>query len=733
MATAPAFIDPELAELDPQAMANDTGIDEDELVDALRREAEAAESGWDNLSIMLDLAHNFYEAKPFNNEVDGRSQIVLPDVQEVIDDMVPIVLRVFVSGEKVAEFEATDESEVEVAEEASAAVSYSFMKKQDGYRVLLDWLTNGLLEKIGITETMVVTEERVIRERIVINDPVELETIDGEIEDAEENGQGGYTLSIKRVDKVKRFVDESVPASEFRFSTRARHEEDADYLARCPIKTRSELVEMGFDRDQAYAVAAYSALPKNEREEAYEPDPESTPALQQVELRKEYAKIDLDGDGIAERVLVYRVENEIMRWADKSDPHPMWGDLAIEMVEEQPFSIFCPFPRPNRIVGWSLTDKVMDVQLGRSTIARQLFDGLYQSNMPRPIVETRAMDENTIDDLLSPIAGAPIRVASAGGVVPYQTNFDVGKSLTVMEWFSREREARSGTSRTAQTLDPNSLNNQTATEYSGDREDGQTRQEFVTRNFAEAFVRLLMKKYRLMKREGVKFKAKVNGQYKVVDPATWPEDFDVDVKVGLGRGSKDKRVQGRMVLAPILAEGFQSGQVEKKHLFKAVDGLVRDLGLGRGSDFWIDPDAPPEIDPQTGQPVQKEEKPDPEALAAQAEQQREDAKFQAEQQRAQVQMDMDREKAAAQLQLERDKASAMIEAQRERHALEMEQKREAAMLDMQLAEQRAQAEADIAVYRIDREAEVKAYAARVAGKTDDSDIGQNREGGSLDA
>jgi len=725
MATAPAFIDPELAELDPQAAANDTGIDEDELVDALRREAEAAESEYDRVREYRQAALDYYEAKPFGNEVDGRSQIILPDVQETIDYMVPSVLRTFVSGDRVVEFEATDEADEDLADEATAAIGYSFMRDQDGYRVLHDWLSDGLLQKYGVTKTGVVTEEKVQRDRVTISDPVELEGFDGEVESAEPNEDGSYTLELKRTITRKLFTDQPIPAEEFRYSARARHEDESDYLAHVPIKTRSDLVDMGFDREQVYGLPSYTALPRErDQDGTWEPDPESTPALQMVELREEYARIDIDGDGIAERVQVFRVEDEILRWAD--------GQLAIETVDEQPFSVFCPFPRPHRLVGYSLADKVMDIQLGRSTIARQLLDGMYQANLPRPVIATRSMDENTIDDILSPIAGAPIRVTDVNGIAPFQNSFDVGKSLTVMEWMTGERESRTGITRLNQGLDADALN-KTATGTAMMQAQGQQQEEFVARNFAEAFSRLMAKKYRLMRREGEPFKIKVDGQYKQVDPSLWPEDVNIGIRVGLGTGSKDKRIQARMMLAPILAEGFANGQVEGKHLFHAVDGLVRDIGLGQGDDFWIDPDAPPEIDPQTGQPVQKEEKPDPEALATQAEQQREDAKFQAEQQRAQAQMDMDREKAAAQLQLERDKASAMIEAQRERHALEMEQKREAAMLDMQLAEQRAQAEADIAVYRIDREAEVKAYAARVAGKTDDSGIGQNREGGSLDA
>jgi len=740
MPTAPMTIDPEVAALEGWAESDGSrpeGFDADELVDALRREAESAESEYDRVKVIIDQARDYYEAKPFGNEVDGRSQIVLPDVQEAIDYMVPSVLRTFVSGDRVVEFEATDEADEKAADEATAAIGYSFMRQQDGYRVLLDWLKCGLLEKIGVAKSMMTTDERVTRDRVTITDPVELETLEGEIEDAEEQPDGSYVVSIKREVRTKRFVDEAVPLEEFRFSARARHEDESDYLAHVPIKTRSDLVDMGFDRTQAYAVPSYSVLPNryDDRDhQAYDPDPESTPALQLVELREEYARIDLDGDGIAERVRVFRVENEILLWADKNNPHPIWGSLAIETVEEQPFSVFCPFPRPHRLVGDSLAEKVMDIQLGRSTIARQLFDGMYQGNMPRPIVETGRMDENTIDDLLSPIAGAPIRVASAGGVVPYQTNFDVGKSLTVMEWFAGERESRTGITRLNQGLNADTLNTNTATAFRGLAEQGQQQEEFIARNFAESFGRLIMKKYRLMKREGEPFKVKVDGQYKTVDPSQWPDEVNLSVRVGLGTGSKDKRIQARLQLAPFMAEGFENKVVTAKHLFHAVDGLVRDLGLGQGDDFWVDPDAPPEIDPMTGQPKQPEpEAPDPEAMAAQAEAQREQAKMQMQQQAAEAQMQLDQQKAAATLQLERDKASANIDALRERHALEMEQKREAAQLEAQLARDKADAEAQIAIYRIDKEAEVKAYAARVSGVAGETDIGQNRGGGALDA
>lgn len=704
-----------------------TAFDELELVAILEREADAADSEWERLREIQERAHDFYEAKPFGNETQGRSQIILPDVQETIDYMAVSVLRTFVSGDRVVEFEATNEEEQEAADEATAAIGYSFMRQQDGYRVLHDWCVSGLLERYGIAKTMMIDEERVSRSRIVISDPVELEGVpEADIEGVEENGDGTLTVSIKQVKRTKRSVDVAVPASEFRFSPNARHEDEADYLAHCPLKTRSALVDMGFDREQVYSLAAFTERPDS-REDRHWVDAESSDALQEVEFREEYARIDIDGDGIAERVKVCRSGKDILKYAV---PYANGGELAIETVDEQPFTIFCPFPRPHRLVGWSLADKVMDIQLGRSTIARQLLDGMYNANMPRPIVSETGMSENTIDDILSPVPGAPIRVREASAIVPYQTAFDVGKSLSVMEWMTGERESRTGITRLNQGLDADALN-KTATGTAMMQAQGQQQEEFIARNLAESLSRLMAKKYRLLRAEGEPFRIKVDGKFKEVNPAEWPEDINVAIRVGLGTGSKDKRIQARMMLAPLLAEGAQTGKVEDKHLFHAIDGLVRDLGIGQGDDFWKDPSAPPEIDPMTGEPIQEEEQPDPEAMAAQAEMQREQAKMEFEQQKTAAQLQLERERAEAQLSLTQESNMANIEAMREKHALEMEQRREAAALEAQLARDKAEAEAQIAFYRIDREAEVKRYAAS-QNRSDDGSIGQNREGGDLD-
>ena len=673
-------------------------IDPEGLASILQREYDAADAFHGELAALQRAAVDYYEARPFGNETPGNSAVVLPDVQETIDYMVPSVLELFIAGDKTVEFEATDEADEQPVEDASEAINYNFMRRQDGTRILHDGLTDGLKKKIGVFKSVCETEEKVSRETVLA--PVETLAIglpDGaEVEDAQDNGDGTVTATLKITRIEKRFLNHVIPSGEFRFSPDARHEDTADYLCHVSERTRSDLVEMGFDADQVYSLPGYSAkigeLDRDEDGQLNEDwNDESSDALQKVLLCEEYARVDVDDDGIAERVKVYRVENEILLDAETGEP-------SIETVDEQPFTVFCPFPRPHHLVGYSLAEKVMDLQLLRSTIARQTLDGMAYANMPRLIVDQGASDDpTTMGDILNPIPGSPIRAkGGANAVQPLQSTFNVGNSLAVMEWAKGERESRTGITALNQGMDADSIN-KTATGTAIMREQGQSQERFIARMFAEAVARMMMRNYRLMKAEGEPFKIKVDGEYREVNPASWPDDVNIVVRVGLGTGSKDKRLQGLMLVSNLVAQSVEAGFSTQEHAFNIIDKISRTLDVGEGADYIGDP----------SQMAPQQEGPSPEEQAAQAEMQMKAAEMQAKQQEAAARIDLDRQKAAA-----------AIEVQREKHVLEMEQRREAAALEAQLGRDKAQAEYDLALIRIDQEAQLAKYKADKDGMTD---------------
>jgi hypothetical protein len=359
--------------------------------------------------------------------------------------------------------------------------------------------------------------------------------------------------------------------------------------------------------------------------------------------------------------------------------------LAIETVDFQPFAVFCPFPRPHALLGYSVADKVMDIQYLRTMIARQMIDGMAFSNLPRPIVSEQGSADETLDDLLSPIPGAPIRVKSPGAVTALPNNFNVGQSLTVLEWATGEGEKRTGITAMNQGLDADAIN-KTATGTAMMQAAGQQIEEAVARQMAEAFGRLCVKIYRMMRDTGYAFTIRVDGQARQVDPSQWPDKMHVRPKVGLGTGSKDKRIQARMALYPVMTELFGQGLSGPEHAFKWVDGVARDTGIGHGDDFMFTPEQMAERQQQEG-PEQ-----DPELVKVEQEMalKREQAQFDAE--------------------------MRVFEMERR---MELEAAQISGALDLQAF--KAETEARLAVMKANLEARLKV------------DMADNRAGGRLDA
>lgn len=649
----------------------------EDIVSALKREFEDAEDFYtQELQPEQEAANRYYEAEPFGDEVEGRSQIVLPVVAEVIDYMVPSVLRVFISGDRVIEFEATTEEDEAGAEEATAAIHYNFMREQDGARILSDWLQSGLLERIGVAKTICETEEKVSRDQLIV-DQEQAQALDAgmllgegaELEQLVPQEDGTFIAHLKTTRIVKRYRDVTIPLEEYRFSRNARHEDDADYQAHVCLKTRSELVEMGFDRDQVESLPVASELEVVGRgygatsydDHRWRDTSELPLELQTVLLCEEYARMDVDGDGIAERIKVFRVESEILIDGETGEP-------AIETVTEHPFSVFSPFPRAHRLVGNSLADKVMDLQRIESVIARQMQDGMYLANMPRPLVDMSSPDyaATTLEDVLRPIPGSPIRYKGTPPQ-PFQSGLDVSKSLAVLEHWKGERESRTGITRLNQGLDADTLN-KTATGAALMASQGQQMEEAVARNFAEALGRLMAKKLRLMKAEGAQFQIKVDGKYATANASNWPDEFRLLIRVGLGTGRKEQRLQYLMAFGNVLERAMPTGEVKPGAVAKYIGELVSAMQLGQGDDYAHSPDELANM-PQA----------DPEAAAHEAEMQKEavkaDAKAQGDMLKGEIDLTLERERMAQEAQLRREEMAMEYDLKTVGMAVDAETKR----------------------------------------------------------
>jgi hypothetical protein len=709
------------------------GMDDAALLSLLQREEDQA-SLFRNSQLAQEQATalDYYDARPLGNEVEGQSQVVVPDVAETVDYMTISVARTFIAGDRIVEFVPRQPGQEEAAREATEAVSHAFMNDQDGLKVLIDWIQSGLIEKIGIVKTAVVTKRRTKRERLTVDGEqlaalsagLHPERPGAQLMGAQDHGDGTFTASIHTPQSSKRYIDMPVPSEEFIFSQRARHEDDAAYIAQRSRKTRSDLVEMGFDRRMvddlpADSTAEWWGDPRSLARwgESWDTQDNDGP-LAEVTLLEEYVRADRDGDGIAELLQVLRV-----------------GDVIFEVseVDEQPFVVFCPFPRAHRMVGQSLAEKVADIQALRTMVTRQTIDGVMLTNRPRGQIDENAIGESTIDDWLTAGPGVLIRTKGGGEIKAIADAFDPSQGLGLLQFLVGERESRTGITRLNQGLDADAIS-KTATGTAMMQAQGQQMEEYVARQAGGACGRLFAKKMRLMIAEGDPIMLRLDGEYRQANPTAWDGDMPVEVRVGLGTGQKAQRIQNWQLLIEDQNGLFQNGSplVTPENMYRARDGAIRDMGLGTPNEFYTDPSTPEAQQAAASQPPKQ----DPKAIEAQG-------KAALAQQQAQ----QDHEQAMSKLQLQQQaqQAASDLETQKASHAASLA---EAAQQHKQaLAEQQQQAQAELAVRQqnadaalAERELQVKLEIAgreheqRVqhASEAHEAKIASFRKGGDLD-
>ena len=94
-------------------------------------------------------AMSYYLGDKFGNEEDGRSQVVMTEVRDTVLSMLPSLLRIFTSGEKIVEFVPRGPEDIEAAQQMTDLIDYIFMQKNPGFRILHDAIKDALIVKDG--------------------------------------------------------------------------------------------------------------------------------------------------------------------------------------------------------------------------------------------------------------------------------------------------------------------------------------------------------------------------------------------------------------------------------------------------------------------------------------------------------------------------------------------------------------------------------------------------------
>ena len=479
-------------------------ISEEDIVTRIRGEITDSLGYSDTISKQREMAMDYYYALPFGNEVEGRSQFVDSTVQDTIEWIKPSLMRIFASGDEMVKFSPVGPEDVAMAKQATDYVNYVFAKDNDGWEVLYSWFTDALMQKNGIVKVWWDEYEEAQREEYHNLEEMELQILisnnDVEVIEHTDFEDGTHDLVLKRTSYTGRVRVENVPPDEFLISREAKAMQDARFVCHRLPKTLSDLREMypdknlepedlsggGFNEDE-YSMERLSRYEFDKSAKYWgnewggSTDDES---LQTYWLHESFLRTDYNNDGIAELRKVCTVGDYV---------------LQNEEVDSIPFVSITPIKIPHKFFGLSVSDLVMDLQLMKSTLMRNLMDNMYNQNLGRyAVLEGQA----NLDDLLTQRPGGVVRVKSPNAITPLAPPSLEPYSFQMLEYLDSVRESRAGVSKMSQGVNENALTSHTtATAVNAVMTAAQSRVELIARNFAETGVKELMRRiYELLQR-----------------------------------------------------------------------------------------------------------------------------------------------------------------------------------------------------------------------------------------
>lgn len=592
-----------------------------------------------------------YLNKPLGDEEEGRSSLQSSDVQDVVEALLPALLAPFISSDKVVEFKPSGEEDEDFAEIASEYCNHIFQVDNDGVHLQYTWMKDAILQKNGFVYVDWVQKERTKRHQIKVyseglvkltqDDEIEIlevaafvgdEPIDAGVVEAgefdpdrisealgmalENPEEICFEVDFRRTWKEGRVKVCNIPPEYVIVSNTATSEDDAAIIGWIEQTTLSALREEGYSEEDLEGIQLDDSQENDSggertvRESAQggfnvgssgNGDPSTTKLWRTVV----WTRVDFDGDGKAELRKIVRAGSK------RSGGKVIYNEEA----DRVPVVSFTPIPMPHQLFGRCPADQTISVQEGKTAMLRATMNGTYVTIEPRYAFIEELASEETWDDLMLGIAGAPIRMQSQGAVQQISDAPDLSTAYQMMEYFDRIRESRTPVSRQDQGIDPDVLRDKTAREATIQANASAQRKELILRLYAESLGKLFGLMLELaVKNQDRPRQLRLMNKFMTIDPRYWNTDMDVTVSVGLGTGTKEQQLQSLMMIHEIqmgdMANG--TGLTDPAKIYNTRAKLVEYQGLSSPELYFNDPEG-------EQQEQQAPEAPSPEQQQAEAE------------------------------------------------------------------------------------------------------------------
>lgn len=615
-------------------------LDQDELVSIVSGYVHQSTVFQDNvLSKQMAEGNRYYTGQAFGNEKSDTSKVVSRDVADAVDWIMPSLMEIFGNGDKVVEYEPRNADDAEESKQATDYINYIYNSRNNGFLITYQWFKDALLNKNGIVKHYWENKEEVTFDFYTGLDQESLELLlaedDVDILEQTITTDGLYDVKISKKEMSGEVKVMNLPPEEFLINTEARSIEEADFTAHRRQVTKSDLRALGFS-ESVVSDISFSDENWGVQDEVYRSRHEydntdqlinssaANEAMRKGWLYECYVKVDYDGDGIAELRRIMYIDNKIISNED-------W-DLV-------PFSALTPNIISHKFYGLSLYDTLRDIQEIKSTLLRNLLDNMYRINNGRYAVLDGQVN---MRDLLHNRAGGVVREKVTGAVRALEVPKLPVESFQMLGYLDTVAENRSGASSRTKGQESNTLHsNQAASSVNQVMTAAQQKQKLIARVFAETgFKQLFKNLYSLVtKHQDKEDIFRLRDKYVTVNPATWRDNANVTVSVGIGNDNKSEQqlhLQRMWEMTQgVVNTGGMGILTNYDKMYNLMVEMSKNSGYKNYNDFWVDPSTPESQQAQQAL-QQAQAKPKPDEIKANADAQKKQADSQMDGQKLQA-------------------------------------------------------------------------------------------------
>lgn len=568
-----------------------------------------------NITAERKKALAYYLNLPRGDEEEGRSQLQSSDVNDNVEAFLPGLLAPFISNDDVVQFTRLT-SDADTKEEARA-VNYSIMNDNNGEIILYVFAKDGLLQKNGFLyvdwsekKCVRIRKQRlnfmqmqqlsqnkdisIIKAMVIVDGkPVEQKEIHPEM-----LMSSMFEVQYREVKTEGRIKIANIPPEYMFVHKDANGMDDPRMIGWIERVTISDLRAEGVEDDKLEQLkntnSDYSDIDGERRirtdKQSGTIDTANNDAVDNDESSRRvwrsvlFTHVDYDGDGYAE----YR---KIIRAGNGRDAQNVI--LFNEEIDICPIVTWTPIIMPHQYFGRSLADLIFDIQDMKTALLRNMMNAVYDIE-PSFLIDMNKTADSTIDDYYNRAPRSLIEVGDVTAFSPLNENTpDIANAFQIMQYADAMRETRTPVTRQMQAVDPDLLQDKTATEANIQHNASAQRQELIIRLFGFAVRELCYKVYQLLiknQSEPRLLRLNENEPPVQVNPAYWDADMDVSVKVGLGTGSKQQQLQSVMMIlnAQLQNLQLQLGNVTPDKLSATYSQLVAASGLGNADIYFND-------------------------------------------------------------------------------------------------------------------------------------------------